>query len=62
MVIDGIIILLTVIVPIIVVGPDAWADQIMVFMWPTVICMVISSVYFVYTLQKIDPDRMQLKS
>jgi hypothetical protein len=58
-VIDGVIVLLTVIVPLLVLGEHAYTEQLMVYIWPPFIAMFISVIWFVYTLQKIDPDRLQ---
>jgi hypothetical protein len=30
-----------------------------VYIWPPFIAMFLSVIWFVYTLQKIDPDRLQ---
>jgi hypothetical protein len=58
-VIDGVIVLLTVIVPLLVLGEHAYTEHLVVYIWPPFIAMFISGIWFVYTLQKIDPDRLQ---
>ena len=58
-VIDGVIVIVTVIIPLLVLGEHAYTEQLMVYIRPPVIAMFISVIWFVYTLQKIDPDRLQ---
>jgi hypothetical protein len=58
-VIDGVILIVTVIVPLLVLGEHAYMAQLMLHIWPPFIGMFISSIWFVYRMQKIDPDRLQ---
>jgi hypothetical protein len=57
--IDGSIILFTVIVPLFVLGENAYLEQLILYFWPPFTALFISGIWFVYTLQKIDPDRLQ---
>jgi hypothetical protein len=57
-VIDGVILIITVIIPLLVLGEHAYMAQLMFYIWPPFIAMFISVIWFVYALQKIDPDRL----
>lgn len=58
-VIDGSIILFTVIVPLFVPGENAYREQLILYFWPPFIALFISGIWFACTLQKIDPGRLQ---
>ena len=58
-VIDGVILIVTVIIPLLVLGEHAYMAQLMLYIWPPFIAMFLSVIWFVSALQKIDPDRLQ---
>ena len=58
-VIDGVILIVTVIIPLLVLGEHAYMAQLMLYLWPPFIAMFLSVIWFVSALQKIDPDRLQ---
>ncbi len=50
--VDGVIVLLTIVLPLLVMGEKAYTKQMMVLIWPPFIAMFISGICFVYFLQK----------
>jgi hypothetical protein len=51
--VDGIVILVLVIIPLLVLGRDAYTGQMMIFMIPLALGMAISGAYFLYGMQQI---------
>lgn len=52
--VDGIIALVTIVIPLIVLGEKAWTEQALRFIVPFCGGMAITAIFFVYSIQKID--------
>lgn len=51
--VDGIVILILVIIPFLIMGEEAYAGQMMIFIIPLTLGLAISGAYFLYGMQRI---------
>ena len=51
--VDGVIVLLTIVFPLLVMGEKAYTKQMMVLIWPPFIAMFITAIFFVYSINRI---------
>lgn len=58
-VIDGPIVLFTVIVPLFFPGENAYREQLILSFWPPFTALFIPGIWFVCTLQKVGPGLLQ---